>query len=546
MKTTKAVTGKEAVKYILEGVNAIYEPVRRTLGPKGKNALLYGTFGGNPRITNDGVTIAECIEPKNEFVQLVAQSFKEACKRTNERAGDATTTTTVIAGHAVNKIFSTLNAGGIGGGSQDVVALRRWLLDDGKKVVEEVRKQAVKCESLSDLEKVAIVSVEDETLGKLIASIVWEVGTDGFVDVTEGFKTEIEHEIIKGMRFPAKVAAKAFVNNPARYEMVITDAPVLVTNYTADNAVEVGEMCNRLIQESGVRKFAILAPSFSEQVLVEFVRAAKNNVFIFPVKVPSLRTEQFEDVCAYLGAHFINKDAGRTWRSVLVGDLGFVERLIVKDIDAREDAVATGGKGSKTDAVKERVEMLRKAVEETRVASHKKLLERRIASLSSAVAVIRVGSMSDAETKYLKLKVDDAVYACRGALEEGYVCGGGLCLKGIAEAMPDSPLADSLRAPYQQIMANAGVTEMEIGDEVIDNAKAVRLAVEHAVSVVAHLITTDTLVAEERDRSPVEGYDAIAAALERKNRMWAKREGLLLEGNTESEAAYDRMLRGEE
>lgn len=546
MKITKAITGKEAVKYILEGVNAIYEPVRRTLGPKGKNALLFGTFGGSPRITNDGVTIAECIEPKNEFVQLVAQSFKEACKRTNERAGDATTTTTVIAGHAVNKIFNTLNAGGIGGGSQDVVALRRRLLDDGKKVVEEVRKQAVKCESLSDLEKVAIVSVEDEELGKLIASIVWEVGTDGFVDVTEGFKTEIEHEIIKGMRFPAKVPAKAFVNNPARYEMVIDDAPVMVTNYAMDNAAEVGEMCNRLIQESGLRKFAILAPSFSEQVLVELVRAAKNNVFIFPVKVPSLRTEQFEDVCAYLGSHFINKDTGRTLKSVISGDLGFVERLIVKDVDAREDAVATGGRGSKTDAVKDRIEVLRKAIDETRVASHKKLLERRIASLSSAVAVIRVGSMSDAETKYLKLKVDDAVYACRGALEEGYVRGGGLCLKGIADAMPDSPLADSLRAPYQQIMANAGVTEMEVGDEVIDNAKAVRLAVEHAVSVVAHLITTDTLVAEERDRSPVEGYDAIASALERKNRMWAKREGLLLEGNTESEAAYDRMLRGEE
>lgn len=542
LKTTKAVTGKDAVRYILEGVNAIYEPVRRTLGPKGKNALLYGTFGGSPRITNDGVTIAECIEPKNEFVQLVAQSFKEACKRTNERAGDATTTTTVIAGHAVNKIFNTINAGGIGGGSQDVVALRRRLLDDGKKVVEEVRNQAVKCESLSNLEKVAIVSVEDETLGKLIASIVWEVGTDGFVDVTEGFKTEIEHEVIKGMRFPAKVPAKAFVNNPARYEMVITDAPIMVTNYAMDNAAEVGDMCNRLIQESGLRKFAMLAPSFSEQVLVELVRAAKNNVFIFPVKVPSLRTEQFEDVCAYLGAHFINKDTGRTLKSVLLSDLGFVERLIVKDIDAREDAVATGGKGSKTDAVKERVEMLRKAIDETRVASHKKLLERRIASLSSAVAVIRVGSMSDAETKYLKLKVDDAVYACRGALEEGYVRGGGLCLKAIADAMSDSPLSDSLRAPYQQIMANAGVTDMAVGDDVIDNAKAVRLAVEHAVSVVAHLITTDTLVAEERDRSPVEGYDAIASALERKNRMWAKREGLLLDGNTESEAAYDRLL----
>ncbi len=546
MKTTKVAVGKDAVKAILTGVNAIYEPVRRTLGPKGKNALLYGTYGGNPRITNDGVTIAECIEPKDELIAQVAQSFKEACKRTNERAGDATTTTTVLAGHAINKVFSQVATGGIGGSGADVMALRRTIIEEGAKVVEALKAQAVKIESLKDLEKVAIVSVEDEALGKLIASIVWEVEAEGFVDVVEGFKTEIEHEVIKGMRFPAKVSAKAFVNNPARYEMVVEQAPVLVTNYTIDNVATIAQVSNKIIEEFGIRKFAILAPGFSDQVLVEIARAIKNNIIIFPVKVPSLRTEQFEDVCAYLGAHFINKDSGRTLQSVIKTDLGYVERLIVKDIDAREDAIAIGGKGSQTDAVKERVDTLRKAIEETRVQSHKKLLERRIASLSSAVAVIRVGSMSDAETKYLKLKVDDAVYACKGALEEGYLRGGGKALVTIADENPDMYLADTLRAPYRQICQNAGVTEMEIGDDVIDNAKAIRLAVEHAVSVTSHLITTDIIVAEEKDRSPVEGYEMVAAALERKNRLWAKREGLLLEGNVESEGAYDRMLRGEE
>jgi chaperonin GroEL len=546
MKTTKVAVGKDAVKAIIAGVNAIYEPVRRTLGPKGKNALLYGTYGGNPRITNDGVTIAECIEVRDELVNQVAQSFKEACKRTNERAGDATTTTTVLAGHAINKVFSEVSTGGIGGSGADVMALRRTIIDEGAKIVEALKAQAVKVESLEDLEKIATVSVEDETLGKLIASIVYEVGVDGFVDVTEGFKTEIEHEIIKGMRFPAKVPAKAFVNNPARYEMVADQAPVLVTNYAIDNVSTVAQVSNKIIEEFDIRKFVLMAPGFSDQVLVEIARAIKNNVLIFPVKVPALRTEQFEDVCAYLGATFINKDAGRNLTSIRKEDLGYVEKLIIKDIDAREDAIAIGGRGSMTDAVKERVETLRKAINETRVASHKKLLERRIASLSSAVAVIRVGSMSDAETKYLKLKVDDAVHACKGALEEGYLKGGGQALVTIADNNPDMYLADTLRAPYRQICQNAGVSEMEVGEKVIDNAKAIRLAVEHAVSVTSHLITTDIIVAEERDRSPVEGYDAIAVALERKNRMWAKREGLLLEGNVESEGAYDRMLRGEE
>lgn len=547
MKKTKVAVGKEAVAAILAGVNAIYNPVRRTLGPAGKNALLFGTYGGSPRITNDGVTIAECIEPKDDLVRQVAVSFREACRRTNERAGDATTTTTVLAGHLINKILAEHEHSGIGTSSHNVMALRRLIIAEGKTVVEEIKKQAVKIESLADLEKVAIVSVEDEALGKLIASIVYEVGVDGFVDVVEGFKTEIEHEVIKGMRFPAKVPAKAFVNNPAKYEMVVDNAPVLITNYAFDNASTVVQVCNKVIDTFGYRKFAILAPSFSDQVLVEFARAVKNNnVLIFPVKVPSLRTEQFEDVCAYFGSTFINKDAGKNLTSIVKDDLGYVERLIVKDIDAREDAIAIGGRGSQTDAVKERIEVLRKAIDETRVVSHKKLLERRIASLASAVAVIRVGSMSDAETKYLKLKIDDAVAACRGALEEGYVRGGGLCLMSIADSNSDLYLADTLRAPYQQICKNAGVDSMEIADEVIDNVKAIRLAVEHAISVASHLITSDIIVAELEDETPADGYNKIADALERKNRLWAKREGLLLEGNVESEGAYDRLLRGEE
>lgn len=545
MKNTRVVVGKDAVKAIVAGVNAIYDPVRRTLGPKGKNSMLFGIYGGSPRITNDGVTIAECIEPKDELINQVAHSFREACRRTNERAGDATTTTTVLAGHAINKVFSEINTGGIGGSSYDVMSLRRTILDESKKIVEAIKAKTVKIESLADLEKIATISVEDEILGKLIASIVYQVGVDGFVDVQEGFKTEIEHEVIEGMRFSAKVPAKAFVNNPAKYEMVIDDAPIAITNYNLDDVGITAQFCEKIIS-TGVRKFAILAPEFSQQVLIEFVRAVKqNNIIIFPVKVPSLRTEQFEDISAYLGATFINKDEGKTLISVTKADLGHVERLIVKDVDAREDAIAIGGAGSKTDLVKSRIETLRKAIDETKVAMHKKLLERRIASLASAVAVIKVGSMSDAETKYLKLKIDDAVSACRGALEEGYVRGGGLCLVSIADENPDMYLADTLRAPYKQICTNAGVVDMEIGENVIDNTKAIRLAVEHAFSVVSHLITTDIIVAEERDRSPVEGYDAIADVLERKNKLWAKREGLLLEGNVESEGAYDRMLRGE-
>jgi chaperonin GroEL len=542
IKNTKVAIGEKANKYILGGVNAIYDAVKLTLGPKGGNALLYGIYGGNPRITNDGVTIAECIEPTNEFEQQVAQSFKEACKRTNERAGDATTTTTVIGGFLINDLFRNITTSMFGSSNRDMMQTRKELLEAVKLVVEEIRKRAIKIKTLEDLEKVAIVSVEDEQLGKTIASIVYKVGVDGFVDVQEGFKGMVEYEIIEGMRFPAKVPHKAFVNNPARYEMVMQDVPVLVTNMTIDNPKEIGDVLNLLFAKVKTQKIAILAPSFSDQVLIEFAKAAQNNYFIFPVKVPSLRSEQFEDVCAYFGAEFVNKDTGRVLRSINDLDLGFVEKLVVKDVEAREDAIAIGGKGSKSDAVAKRIADLREAIVETKVASHKKLIERRIASLASAVAVIRVGSLSDAETKYLKLKIDDAVYACKGALEEGYVKGGGLCLKEIAEALPRSVLTDALIAPHNQIKENAGVDTMEIADDVIDNAKAVRLAVEHAVSVAAHLITTKIIVVEAKEESPAEGYRVIAQALEHKNRMFAKREGLLIEGNVESEGAYDRML----
>lgn len=542
MKKTKVAIGEKANQFILNGVNSVYNAVKLTLGPKGGNALLFGTYGGSPRITNDGVTIAECIEPKNEFEKLVAQSFKEACKRTNERAGDATTTTSVIGGFLINDILGKIETSLIGKQSNDVMKVRKALLEDVKKVTEAIKQQAIEIKSLEDLEKVAIISVEDEQLGKTIASIVYQVGKDGFVDVQEGFKGVIEHEVIEGMRFPAKVPHKAFVTNPERYEMVMQDAPVIVTNIACDNVAEVGAMANSILTKTQLHKIAILAPTFSDQVLIEFAKAAKNNVFIYPVKVPALRTEQFEDICAYFGAGFINKDKGRTLRSISETDLGGVDKMIIKDVETREDAIAIGGKGSKSDEVKKRIEELKQAVDETKVNSHKLLIKRRIASLASAVAVIRVGSVSDAETKYLKLKIDDAVYACKGALEEGYVRGGGLCLKDIADTMPESILANALRSPYNQILENAGVDTMEIADDVIDNAKAVRLAVEHAVSVTAHLITTKIIVAEVEDESPAEGYNAIAQQLGVKNRLFAEREGLLIKGNVESEGAYDRMV----
>jgi len=535
MQSTKVKTGNEARKAIIKGVNAIYDPVKLTIGPAGGNALMYRTYSRGPRVTNDGATIAEVIEPKNEFVKIVADAFKEACKRTNELAGDGTSATTVIGGHLLNKVFEKIGEQGvIGGQSGDVMKIRKQLFEEKAQVIQAIKEVSKEIKSQDELTKIATVSMEDALIGKLVAEMAWEVGIEGYIDVVEGFKGEIEHEVIKGMRFPAKVPGKAFVNNPARYEMVMQDVPIILTNYACDSRNEIGNLANKIFTETKGTKLAILAPSFSTEVLLEFINAIKKGYMIYPVKVPSLRTEQYEDIAAYAGARFINKDKGDNLNTVSLVDLGFFERFIVKDIEAREDAIATGGKGEKTDEVKNRIEELKKQRNESGKLSQgqKALIDRRIASMASSVGIIRVGAPSQAEGLYLKLKIEDAVYACKAALEEGYVKGGGLCLKEIAEKHPDFLLSQSLIAPYNQIQENAG-EELKIGKDIVDPTKAIRLAVEHAVSVVAQLSTVKIIIPESRDESPAEGYNNIARAILRASEK---------ENNAPGEDDWDRDI----
>ena len=542
MTPTKQVLDQQAQKTIVRGINTVYEAVRRTLGPGGGNGLIYGNYGRSPRITNDGVTISDIIEPKDEFEALAANVFKDAAKKTNMKAGDGTTTTEVIAGKLVNQILSEFSESCsiIGGKNTEVIKIRNTIIEQANKVILEIQNRAKKIECLEDLEKIAMVSVEDQTLGKIVAKIAWQVGVDGYIDVVEGHKGEIETEVIEGARFPAKVAAKVFVNHPQRYEMVVEETPVVITNYKFENIKQL-EFLN-LLKEM---RIVILAPEFSEQVLIELVKARKNNFIIMPVKTPSLRTEQYEDISIYAGATFINKDVGKKLENITKEDLGWLEKITVKDSEAKEDAVMIGGKGTQegkmkvakqeyavTSPVTERIKILKAQIEETKVDSHKKLLERRIASMASAIGVIRVGGASDAEIYYKKKKLEDAVYSCRAALQEGYVKGGGLCLKEIAEQLPQSILTEALKAPYQQIQQNSG-GNLEISEDIIDPAKAVRLEVEHAISVSANLVTVKVIIAEIAERSPYDQYSDIAQAINRYITFWAKQQGLIKENAEE-------------
>lgn len=538
---TKQLVGSKARKAILDGVNQVYDSVKLTLGPEGGNALMYRTYGRGPRITNDGVTISEVIEPVNEFENLAAGAFKEASKRTNERVGDGTTTTIVIAGYLLNEIFGKLEENSselVGKGglkNAGVMQLKKEMIDAGTKVEAMIVDRADKILDVEDLKKIATVSVEDPEIGGTVAEMVFKTGVDGFIDVVEGHTQKIEVDVIEGMRFPAKVPAKAFVNNPAKFEMVVEDVPVFITNYAIDNPHQLAKFTKRL---TSTTKMVIFAPSFSESILLQMIASAKQGFFFYPVKTPALRTEQYEDLAAYCDASFIDKNKGRRFENVQETELGFLERLVVKDVDAREDAMAVGGRGASSGVVKERIEILKKQKEETKEEIHKKLVDRRIASMSSAIGQIKVGAPSQAEQLYLLKKIEDAVYACKAALEEGYVRGGGLCLKEIADEIaetdPSNILLGALRAPHNQIQENAG-EELEIGEDIIDPAKVVRLAVGHAVSVVAHLATVKIMIPEVRERTPAEGYNDIARAINRLVYLSAK-ERSMLDDNLKEEA----------
>lgn len=536
MKTTRTILGNDARKAVYKGVNAIADPVGRTLGPEGKNALLYRNLNRGARITNDGYTVAEVQEPKNQFVRLAARIFKESCQKTNQKAGDGTTTTAVIGGKLFNDIYATLTEGhsefvSKKGKKQGTQSLRRAIIESAGKVKEKIKKAAKPVKSKADIEKIATVSVEDAELGKIVADIAWKVGTDGFIDVVEGYKGEIEVEESQGMRFPAKVAAKAFVNKPEKYEMVAQDCPVLITNYNLDNATESAKLFQML--NGFTSKLIVMCPSFSENVLVNMVGATKSGYFFYPVKVPSLRTEQLEDLAIFCGAKMIDKGKGHILNNVKWNDLGFLEKLIVKDTENKEDATALGGKGERAEGgdseVKKRIDVLKGQLAEQRHDNFRKLMERRIASMASAGGIIRVGGITEAESLYKKLKIEDAVNACKAALRGGYVKGGGLCLKEIADKMSDSdPLKAAIAEPYERIQASVD-GGVEITDDIIDPAEVPFYAVENSVSVVSTLITVDIITPEWDDPIHGEGEHAIANSIHELGLAYRRHHGLIKE-----------------
>ncbi len=563
--TTSQLTGVEARKKILSGIKKVFDVVALTLGPSGRSVILPRTMNRGQRVADDGYFAAECVIPKDPHERMAADVFKEMISRSNAENGDGTSGTCVFGYDLTTRTFAKypvesddeMEASRI---AQMVTGkittkvsfkdLRAQMLDASKLVIAEIKKQSKPVKTLKDLEQIALISIgkDEEEIAKTVAKMVWEVARDSegnyvnnHIEVTEGYKGEIETEVIRGMRFPAKPASSFFVNNRAKNELALEDIPVLVTNLKVDNVFVI----NSIIQSTGAAKLAILAPEFSTGALVYLRQLAQKGVDIFPIKVPALRTEHLEDVAVYTGATIIKKEDGAKLENVTKEHLGFAAKIVVKDTQNREDAVLLGGKGEFVkrgtgNMIDERIKVLTAQLKEARNEVDKAQLNKRIASLSAAIGVIRVGSTTDTENLYVKLKIDDGVYACKGALEMGYVKGGGLCLKEIAEALPESILTESLKAPYNQIQKNAGGIKIE--KDVIDPAKVLIGIVENGVSVASTLIQAHAVIAENDQQSPAEGYGEIGDAIKLFAYFFAKQHSLIKEGEDMEEMKREKMF----
>lgn len=546
-KNMKTITGMQARAKIISGVDRVLDVIKPTLGPSGKAVLVPRTFSRGIRIIDDGYLAAENVTPKDAYEKMVVEAFREGIKRTNSVAGDGTTGTGVFSGHLIKKLFAEMPDADVPniGKTKSVRELRNEIFEAKDLVREAIKKQSKKIKTLDDLERIALISIgkEDEETAKAIAKLVWEVArdkdgnyVDNHIEITEGFKGEVETEVIRGMRFPAKIGAPAFVNKPERHEMVMDNIPVILTNIKLENPFDISS----IVDKYKLAKVAIFAPFFSTGVLQFMAKCAQAGIHIFPVNVPALRTVQMQDLAIYTASEVIDKDKGMKFSDITFAQIGYAEQIVIKDTENREDAILLGGRGES--AVTAQIAILKSQAKEARNDVEKAQLERRIASLGSAVGIVRVGSSTTSDSIYLKMKVEDGVYACKGALEEGYVQGGGLCLKTIAETIPENILTESLKAPYEQLQKNSG--NITIGKDIIDPAKVVHCIVEHGATIASTLVTIHSIIPQDQEESPIEGYKDIAKAINRHVYFEAKHKGMLKDSEDEQE--NDRMKAWEE
>lgn len=523
------VFGEEARRKLKTGIDTVATSVATTLGPKGRNVAIDRKFG-SPTITHDGVTVAKEIELEDAFENMGAQLLKEAATKTNDIAGDGTTTSTVLAHAIVNEGLKTLAAGA------NPMLLKRGIEAASKAVADAIRGQAISIESKEDIANVATISAQDRIIGELIAEVMDKVGKDGVITVEESKGLEFETEYVEGMQFDRGYISPYFITDSDHMEASIADPYILIYDKKISAAQDIVPVLEKLVQ-IGKRELVIIAEDVDGEALATLVlNKLRGMLNVLAIKAPGFgdrRKAMLQDIATLTGAQVISEETGRKLETTLVSDLGRCEKIV----SDKDNTTIVGGKG-KDNEIRGRIDQIRVEIDKTTSDYDREKLQERLAKLSGGVAIIRVGAATETELKEKKHRVEDALSATRAAVEEGIVPGGGVALLNAVPSLADLKMGNedeqigvnivrkALEVPMRKIAENAGkdgsvVVEnirqaqkregsAKIGydvlrDEymdmvkggVIDPAKVTRGALENAASIAAMILTTEALIADK-------------------------------------------------
>ena len=528
--------GEDARKKIASGISQAARAVKVTLGPKGRNVVLEKSYGG-PRITNDGVSIAKEISLKDRFENMGAEIVKEVANKTNDTAGDGTTTTVVLLEALVEAGLSRVSKGA------NAMAIRAGMEAAKDAALKELKLMAKPVSGKTQIKQVASISAESEKLGSIIAEAVEAVGSSGVVTVEESQGMELSYEIVEGLQIDKGYVSAYMVTDPQRMEAVVKDALVLITDKKISNVQEILPVLEK-VAASGRKELVIIAEDVEGDALTTFVLNKLRGTFsVLAIKAPGYgerKKEMLGDIATIVGGQVVAEEVGITFENMTLAMLGKAARIVA----TKDTTTIVGGKGKKGD-IEARVGQLKAQVELTDSKFDKEKLQERVAKLAGGVAVISVGAATETEMKYLKDKIDDAVKATKASIEEGIVAGGGAAFAKIAKKLAGAGpkadgdaaigyaiVVDALTVPLAQIAMNAGkddaailVAKVQMGkplagynaltDEVVDDmvaegiidpAKMPRMAIENAVSAAAILLTTEAAVADiPEPKTPPQG-----------------------------------------
>ncbi|WP_457916030.1 chaperonin GroEL [Candidatus Phytoplasma sacchari] len=514
------IFGKEARKEILKGVDILADTVRITLGPKGSNVVLEKKYE-NPHIINDGVSIAKEIELSNPYQNMGARLIYEAASKTNDNAGDGTTTATVLAQNMIHKGFKFIDAGA------KSISVKEGILKAAKRVSQELLKKTKYVTTQEDIENVASISAGNKEIGKIIASAMEKVTKNGVINVDEskGFETELE--VVKGMQYDKGYVSPHFVTNKENMSVELEKAFVLVTDHKISNIHEIRPLLEEIVKKS--TPILMIADSFENDVISTLIFNKISGVFnIVATNAPGFgdnQQELLQDIAILTKAKFISKDLNMKLQNVSVQDLGEVTKAVIK----KDSTVLINN--DKNELLEKRIEAIKSQINKNNNNQERKILEERLAKLSGGIGVIKVGAATEPELKEKKLRIEDALNATQAAITEGIVVGGGKALVEIYNKLKEEPtdsnndvqkginaVLDSLLIPTYQIAENAGFDGDSVIKEqlrqkenfgfdakegkyvdllkegIIDPTKVTRHAILNSASIASVIITTGAAV----------------------------------------------------